>query len=792
MQNDDTNAGKGDSKATEHKETANSGYNTAESLSAHKQVAIRSINNYLLPNINGLLDLAIPDEEKTKEIAGKLAADISTLIENLLSVSDSSNSSRSQGMARCRGSSYGNFKPGKQRGSSPDSNEAAELVSNWISEQQQFSSAKSKPVKVPSWNNAVVLNKRFDEFKKWVNFDNDTSKEDDLYGPISQFFYFVAGCIKSSHELQSVRPKRLILPFSHPCRKGANGDGNSRSGLFLNLTPVDDFTISTKDENKLPILSDILALAEVTSSKHGICNALPQLFQYTSVIYAGQHNRRFIWGLAVEGTQVQVVFFGPNYALASPTINIDQKEGRMQLVKLLASWSFCASHQLGYDPTITYNNELKCYEIRADHEVAPITYYSRGSVIEPERLFGRRTRCFLASATKPTAGVEFEQDIFIKDAWPEAAGHIDDDYRDESRYLKTIAKILDEVHGLDGKCPKYQSGGRVDIKRWVSGGGSETIEDTSRSILTSYICKQLNNLPENKKAPSLRVHKRICVKGIGMPLKFVDNVFELICVVADAMECHWEIYQRCGIFHRDISTNNFLFSGSGSSIKGMLIDFDHSISKDDKDAVRNFKQSGTFPFMSVNNLEGSVTDYSVLDDWESFIYVLCWIGVYGWRKVVDIANRPNGLKDNQHAQPTMKLISRWEGPTFSECARSKRIDLYSEDLFFRMTEEFDKETPSIRTLKRLVCKLRRTLIDEHQDEKIQGSLKKPLRSERIGDSVYVVNDHEPDPELFDPFEERAKEADEIAKRLLKTLQEAASQARTYLKHQEQNSDNTNV
>ncbi|KAJ1666316.1 hypothetical protein EV178_002428 [Coemansia sp. RSA 1646] len=359
----DTNAGKGDSKATEHKETANSGYNTAESLSAHKQVAIRSINNYLLPNINGLLDLAIPDEEKTKEIAGKLAADISTLIENLLSVSDSSNSSRSQGMARCRGSSYGNFKPGKQRGSSPDSNEAAELVSNWISEQQQFSSAKSKPVKVPSWNNAVVLNKRFDEFKKWVNFDNDTSKEDDLYGPISQFFYFVAG---------------------------------------------------------------------------------------------------------FEGTQVQVVFFGPNYALASPTINIDQKEGRMQLVKLLASWSFCASHQLGYDPTITYNNELKCYEIRADHEVAPITYYSRGSVIEPERLFGRRTRCFLASATKPTAGVEFEQDIFIKDAWPEAAGHIDDDYRDESRYLKTIAKILDEVHGLDGKCPKYQSGGRVDIKRWIT------------------------------------------------------------------------------------------------------------------------------------------------------------------------------------------------------------------------------------------------------------------------------------------------------------------------------------
>ncbi|KAJ1661539.1 hypothetical protein EV178_006552, partial [Coemansia sp. RSA 1646] len=64
----------------------------------------------------------------------------------------------------------------------------------------------------------------------------------------------------------------------------------------------------------------------------------------------------------------------------------------------------------------------------------------------------------------------------------------------------------------------------------------------------------------------------------------------------------------------------------------MLIDFDHAICEDDKDAVRHFERTGTLPFMSVNNLEGGKLEHSLLDDWESLIYILCWIGTYGWKK----------------------------------------------------------------------------------------------------------------------------------------------------------------
>ncbi|KAJ2494442.1 hypothetical protein GGI11_008845, partial [Coemansia sp. RSA 2049] len=225
----------------------------------------------------------------------------------------------------------------------------------------------------------------------------------------------------------------------------------------------------------------------------------------------------------------------------------------------------------------------------------------------------------------------FKPEIFIKDAWPEATSDAEEDHRDESRHLNKITAILGDDKSLDGKYPKYLSGGRVHIKRQTTTDQSaDVVEDNSRSIISGSICSQLDAALKER-GPPLRVHKRICMKGIGKPLKHINSVPELICVMADAMECHWEIYKRCGILHRDISTNNILFTGSGSRIKGVLIDFDHAFCEGDKNAVRRFERTGTLPFMSVNNLEGEIKMHTVLDDWESLLYILCWLGTYGWR-----------------------------------------------------------------------------------------------------------------------------------------------------------------
>ncbi|KAJ2842474.1 hypothetical protein GGI22_007542, partial [Coemansia erecta] len=399
----------------------------------------------------------------------------------------------------------------------------------------------------------AALSNSFEAFTKWVSVSDRSSDEVGMYSPISQLFCFVGGCVKieSSHGLQPARPKRIVVPFAKPDRKCVDSDENSRVDVVLYLNPVDSYKVGTMRENpaayrnKSPALANTFAIVEAKSAINGVHRAFPQLFQYTRGIYNQQFNRRFAWGLAVGGRHVQVVFFGPNYALASPTLDVGQRDGRSQLVRLLVNWSFCEAHRLGYDPAIMYHRNPDHYEIRVAQGDEMVSYYSRSAVMSAERLFGRHTRCFLASKQKPTPGVEPEADVFIKDAWPEATEDESVDYRDESKHLGAIAKMLDEVRDLkdgpklEGMCPRYQGGGRVLIKRRaVDDEDIEPVQDTSRSILSQHIRDQLDRLAKDEipsKCPPLRVHKRICMQGIGRPLKFIGNLLELICVMADAM-----------------------------------------------------------------------------------------------------------------------------------------------------------------------------------------------------------------------------------------------------------------
>ncbi|KAJ1765283.1 hypothetical protein LPJ74_006411, partial [Coemansia sp. RSA 1843] len=427
------------------------GHRKAELQSTRRREAEDMVDRYIRREICGLLDLAIPDDEDAKNAAGTLATSISVLVEKLLSGGNkqpsyrnkgSSTSSRGpRGVATRRGGSGSrSMMAGKQSVSKPN-NDSANIISDWTTEQQNASLAKGKSVKAPSRNSVAALNKSFDKFRQWINSSNGTN-ESTLYEPISQLFCFVASCLKAVHTpSQSVCPRRLVVPFCKPDRKSADGDDNSRVDLYLNLPQLDDYTIGAlienppEEKNKLPMLNDTFAIVEVKSAIQGIGKAMPQLFQYTRGIYNKQYDRRFAWGMAVGGKKVQAVFFGPDYALASNTICVDDASGRAKL-------------------------RLRYYEINVGSEDGPITYYSKSAVISAERLFGRHTRCFIASTAKPEHGATAEPDIFIKYAWPEATEDASVDYRDEGRHLQKITRTIEAEANLDGKCPKYQSGGR--------------------------------------------------------------------------------------------------------------------------------------------------------------------------------------------------------------------------------------------------------------------------------------------------------------------------------------------
>ncbi|KAJ2656543.1 hypothetical protein IWW48_004961, partial [Coemansia sp. RSA 1200] len=369
-------------------------------------------------------------------------------------------------------------------------------------------SAKTKPA-----GDITALTSSIVEFKQWTIDGNEQTEESPLYRPIFQFFSFVASCTKLSQKTQRTLPKRLIVPFTKSDRKFEDGDDKSRIDIVLNLAEVDKYQVCMSiklpemTNKQLPKLIDTFALIEVKTSQDSIDNAMPQPFRYSYRIYEEQYNRRFVWGLAVSGRLAKIAFFRPNYALASLVIDLGQIDDRKQLVHLLVSWSFCESHQLGYNPTIIHHREPGYYEIKVEHDGKTKTYYSEGAVIGAEQLFGRHTRCFAASEERPVrGGWEHRPNRFIKDAWPEATEDADADYRDESRHLRKVTERLsmakakgpeDEID-FEGMYPRYDSGGRVRIKRLDASGECLAVEDTSKSILSNRISNKLDRRHTDK------------------------------------------------------------------------------------------------------------------------------------------------------------------------------------------------------------------------------------------------------------------------------------------------------
>ncbi|KAJ1763497.1 hypothetical protein LPJ74_006799, partial [Coemansia sp. RSA 1843] len=121
----------------------------------------------------------------------------------------------------------------------------------------------------------------------------------------------------------------------------------------------------------------------------------------------------------------------------------------------------------------------------------------------------------------------------------------------------------------------------------------------------------------------------------------------------------------------------------------MLIDFDCALRIDDTtDHEARSEMTGTFPFMSVNNLEASKVIRTELDDWESIIYVLCWLGTFG----------VNADDEEEHKRPDNDFdslnIEKWRIGTDKAVANAKRNHMHSHDNFaFAAIPEQSKKEP---------------------------------------------------------------------------------------------------
>ncbi|KAJ1884468.1 hypothetical protein LPJ81_007086, partial [Coemansia sp. IMI 209127] len=254
--------------------------------------------------------------------------------------------------------------------------------------------------------------------------------------------------------------------------------------------------------------------------------------------------------------------------------------------------------------------------------------------------------------------------------WPEDGFVPVEDARNEVRLLKKIKDGLSGMEVLDKTYPEIKDGGWVYQPLALESGKTESVIDST--------CEIIGGLDEEtRKGVPFCLHMRYAMTPIGERLRKVESVKELIVVLYDAMKCHFEIHKRCNILHRDLSDNNILVVREpDKTVRGMLIDFGCAIDKSVERSVVRPERTGTQPFMSIANLEGMDIERTVLDDWESLLYIVCWVGTYG-------INEHNPGVSRSADIP----IKKWCGNSSSGIGREKRNNLASVVTFRKQIVE---------------------------------------------------------------------------------------------------------
>ncbi|KAJ1883849.1 hypothetical protein LPJ66_010897, partial [Kickxella alabastrina] len=619
-------------------------------------------------------------------------------------------------------------------------------------------------------------------------------------------------------------PRRVLILSTAPVSTTSTGEectcqATGRIGLGIDSALA---TVATTDSSEATLdgnldaidnndewYAGLFAAIEVGqgSSSDDVDDAALQLSKHCRRIYRAQPNRRFVWGLTICGSSVRAYLFGCNFVLVSEAMDICTKAGRGEAIKLFVNLSFSEDHRLGFDPSIKHLHDLDCWEITVPGTAATDsadstdssggnagsygstgrTFYSSHISIEASHLFGRLTRCFLATDKKPTRDSRIRSKdctVFIKDAWTEVGdGSGDNDVRDEVAHLRKITRTLERYPELAGTYPVLEAGGRIEFQSCI---GNTCTEDTTRSILGDLF----DNVRVGEKIRKLPfcAHKRIATSPIGMPLDRLQSIPELIIAVADAMRAHRAIAEHCNILHRDISAGNFLFWRMvDGTVKGMLIDFDHAIDCENLDAMPQNEHIGTLNFMSVNNLEGNSNRRTELDDWEALIYVLVWLGTFG------LNGTPKHDSDaGEHRRIAGAKIKYWVGgTTLEDIAEFKRGDLDNSSSFKSILNQFDSSVDCIDVLAVLLIMMRDTLIDNAgcSEDGRGAHMKQPFNHGNCESSALKVTPSSLSPlskfalsvecqetmntPMVDPFKARADMAPTIAKELLAILKDGA-------------------
>ncbi|KAJ1796498.1 hypothetical protein LPJ59_003712 [Coemansia sp. RSA 2399] len=630
-----------------------------------------------------------------------------------------------------------------------------------------FSALKVKKI------NAVLSKEKLNKFGKLFSLDRAVEatfrlsrlnhkpysrvREAGMYPLFRDFVMLVAHHVKSGAERHnngfsteakgkskksSAKPSPyLILPYDGGDYKPLDSDDSTKiDGALALCKPSTEIGVQSDPKYK-----DILGIEELKRLENEQRSAYVQLIEYTRQIYATQEHRRFAWGLTMCGTVVRCCLFHHDGVRATSNIDISESDGLKRLVTLFVHWSFCSAERLGYDTSMTRVLDTDTWEIKcADRNVSGASpritsYVTTSTIMSASALLGRHTRCYRAIRKGSKGGKE----VVIKDSWSLPRDRKNEttaaDAPDEAQHMDLIRRRLENKE-LDFAYPLAVCSGSVQLL-----------------VGNKYVTDDTTNVYEydgNEEQELFRVHRRIVMAPVGRHIHSVKNEAELVLVLADAMQCHNAILEECELLHRDISVNNILvirdFVGKSTRrpVKGLLIDFDHAISVT-QESSGNATRSGTLPFMSIHNLEQDRSKRTALDDWESLLYLVCWLGTFG------INSADSGGVKKKKAEE----ISKWRSGEMQDIADAKRKHMHSLESF--ETNILVGFQDKYMLLKRLAVRIYKALF---QHEGCKGASRDNQGLDMLEDSPTVLLDRLLGRQHGDQPAKEEPQSDPLAKR----------------------------
>ncbi|KAJ2242964.1 hypothetical protein GGI13_006769 [Coemansia sp. RSA 455] len=478
---------------------------------------------------------------------------------------------------------------------------------------------------------------------------------------------------------------RLILPVANKNMDAEHTDIDSADYV----DPTDFFSVkcgmfplsSSVERQKAPAPHLVFADTEIVEHPEYYKKAELRLATKTKALFFNQHNRRFAWGLAVSNCTIHAYVFGPDDIWASTAMDISDIKGRRAFISLLVNWSLCAVDRLGFDPNIRYvvdrcvggpYLEIDVHEMgESTGKVEPRTYYSQQCLGATDRLTGCHARYFAASASPES----MDKPVFlIKDMWMTTGSGSADDSR-ESSLLNVLHAEFDKSSEFSESFVQLVSAGPVYTNR-----GNTVVVDSTATAFTGLLSTTQDAAKGSYNAQGssrskvqrssnncVRQHRRTVTKWAGNMISEADNQSQVVVAVADAMIALNAAYEKCNILHGNISDRAILIQQTVDGIKGVLAEFDYASYAGD--SAGGVESPEPMLFQSIRSLDNPRAVRTPLDDCESLLILVCWLGTFGVNKA-ERAAYIAGLPKNPYLP-----IMTWNQGTAADIAGRKRDHL---------------------------------------------------------------------------------------------------------------------